>query len=446
MKRPCRKASQTSIIKMRELHPIPLKNFNFNWMKNYYFLPLFLVLVLSISCKTKNSQQANINWTEEWKGRIYPSEQVITTDSVSGAKVIFVTTNPGKDLNFYFDWNCWFKDQSCMFFTSDRNGKTELFGYIPKTGELVCFSPENGAKNYWFATVDFESHSVYMSGNNSLIEWGIDIQFNGDSTKVEHVVVKERVISTAPKGEVYFGALSQSADCKFLSVASSPENNPVQKNILAVDIISGKSQILYSMFDTIPLTHIQFSKYNKYLLRFAHDGPKLPGVHRMWVVDTRKPGEAVKIHLQEPGELVTHEDWWVDDQLTFCGGYLKEESHVKLISIHDQKTRIIGAGAWWENGTPAEVSNYNWWHASGARDGRWVAADNWHGKIGIIDMRTSHLQLLTTNHRTYGRGEHPHVGWAPDSKSVEFTSNQRGNADVVIAYLPLEKWDYPFEE
>ncbi len=33
MKRPCRNASQTSRIKLRELHPIPLKTFNFNWMK-----------------------------------------------------------------------------------------------------------------------------------------------------------------------------------------------------------------------------------------------------------------------------------------------------------------------------------------------------------------------------------------------------------------------------
>lgn len=200
------------------------------------------------------------------------------------------------------------------------------------------------------------------------------------------------------------------------------------------------------MDDTIPLTHIQFSKYNPNLLRFAHDGPKLPGVHRMWVVDTRKPGEAQKIHLQEPGELVTHEDWWVDDQLTFCGGYEKEESHVKLVSIHDQKTRIIGAGAWWEGGTPFELSQYNWWHASGARDGKWVATDNWHGHIAVIDMRTSHLRLLTKNHRVYGKGEHPHVGWAPDSKSVEFTSHKRGNPDVVIGYLPLDKWENPFEE
>ncbi len=37
MKRLCKDASQTSVNKMRELHPIPLKTFNFNWMKAKLF-------------------------------------------------------------------------------------------------------------------------------------------------------------------------------------------------------------------------------------------------------------------------------------------------------------------------------------------------------------------------------------------------------------------------
>ena len=417
-----------------------------NPIKVILLLFVWLATLVISGCSKPDNNKPEMNYVEEWNGRIYPPEHEIVTDSVSGAKIIFATTNPSTDLNFYFDWNCWFRDQSCMFFTSDRNGKTELFGYIPKTGELVCFSPENKEKNYWFGFVDFDSHDVYMSGNNMLINWNIDIRFNTDSTKVENITVKERIIAQSPDGKNFFGALSQSADRKFLSVAASPNDDPVHKEIFAVAIASGEMKLLYSMDDTIPLTHIQFSKYNANLLRFAHDGPKLPGIHRIWVVDTQKPGEATKIHLQEQGELVTHEDWWVDDQLTFCGGYEKEESHVKLVSIHDQKTRIIGAGAWWENGTPFELSQYNWWHASGARDGNWVATDNWHGHIAVIDMRTSHLRLLTKNHRVYGKGEHPHVGWAPDSKSVEFTSHKRGNPDVVIGYLPLEKWGNPFEE
>ncbi|NLB92176.1 MAG: hypothetical protein GX792_02010, partial [Bacteroidales bacterium] len=54
MKRPCRNASQTSIIKMRELpayrtgrHPIPLKTFNFNWMKKLFIFVFFLLFVSS---------------------------------------------------------------------------------------------------------------------------------------------------------------------------------------------------------------------------------------------------------------------------------------------------------------------------------------------------------------------------------------------------------------
>ncbi len=72
-------------------------------------------------------------------------------------------------------------------------------------------------------------------------------------------------------------------------------------------------------------------------------------------------------------------------------------------------------------------------------------ADNWHGHIGVTDERTSHMRLLTKNHRIYGGGEHPHVGWAPDSKSVEFTSHKLGNPNVCIAYLP-EAWNEPFME
>jgi hypothetical protein len=415
-------------------------------MRKIGYLFSVLVIFVSVSWINGGDQASKIKWSEEWEGRIYPPEHKIVIDSTSGAKLVFATTNPGKDLNFYFDWNCWFKDQSCLFFTSDRNGKTELFGYVPKTGELICCSPEKKDKNYWFGVVDYQSHDVYMTGSNSLIAWNVSIGFNADSTKVEKVTIKERTISKAPEGKQISSALTESGDCNYLAVAVAPNDRPFEKEILSVDIRTGKSKLLYAMNDSIPLTHIQFSKYNPYLLRFAHDGPKLPGIHRMWVVDTRKPGIATKIHLQETGELVTHEDWWVNDQLTFCGGYKPEESHVKLVSIHDQKTRIIGAGAWWEGGEPSEIAKYNWWHASGARDGNWVAADNWHGVIAVIDMRTSHLKILTQNHRVYGRGEHPHVGWAPDSKSVEFTSNQRGNADVVIAYLPLEKWGYPFEE
>ncbi len=67
MKRPCRNASQTSIIKIRELHPIPLKTFNFNWMKFRINILLIILLIFSFSLNTFSSVGTSQNKDEPWK-------------------------------------------------------------------------------------------------------------------------------------------------------------------------------------------------------------------------------------------------------------------------------------------------------------------------------------------------------------------------------------------
>ena len=409
-----------------------MKNLNFSF-------PTIAIILAAAFFSCDHSKTASaITWEDEWTAEIYPAEHRIETDSTSGAKLIYVTTDTAKDINLYFDWNCWFSDMSMMTFISFRNGGGELYGYVAKTGELIRLNPRAGKAVHTYAFVDLKTHDIYCGRDNAIWQWHVTLQFSADSTKVEKVLMKERKIAAAPGSTNFFGQLSQSGDRKYLSATLRDEKTDTQ-SIVMVDIKTGDIKSLLTWDNTTSFSHVQFNKYNKNLLRFSHSP------HRMWYIDRRHPGEAHKVHLQEQGELVTHEDWWFDDQLTFCGGYLPEESHVKIINIHEQVTRIIGAGSWWEGGTPYELSQYAWWHASGSPDGKWVAADNFHGKIAIIDGRTSHLRLLTRGHRIYGGGEHPHVGWAPDSKSVEFTSHKLGDPNVVIAYIP-QKWYDPFME
>ena len=284
--------------------------------------------------------------------------------------------------------------------------------------------------------MDFDSHDLYVVRDNVIYQWHLTINLSADTTVKSRVRVEERPITAAPQGTSFFTGLTESADGNYLSAGLKYKNSDKQ-DIVAVDVRTGAIQTLLAGWTGI--SHVQFNKYNPYLLRFSHSP------QRMWYIDVRQPGVAHPLHRQEPGELVTHEDWWVNNQMTFCGAYRKEHSHVKVIDLASQTVRIIGAGSWWEGGEPVELSQYNWWHASGARNGRWVATDNWHGHIAIIDARTTHLRLLSTGHRPYGDvgTEHPHVGWAPDSRSVEFTSHKRGNPDVVITYLP-EAWNDPF--
>jgi len=376
-----------------------------------------------------------LQWTDKWYCKVFPPEHEITTDPETGAKVVFITSDTSKDVNLYFDLNCWFNDLSMMVFYSTRFNNHELFGYLTESGEIVRLQNPELAKA-GSATADYQTNDIYVVRDNTIYQWNVEIEMSKDPNVSSKVKVRERKIASAPNSASFFMGLTESADGKYLSTGIKYEGKEEQE-IVAVDIQTGETKTLLSGWKKI--SHVQFSKYNPNLLRFSHSP------HRMWYIDTRKPGIANKLHKQEPGELVTHEDWWVNDQMTFCGGYQKEHSHVKLIDLKTQTTRIIGAGTWWKEGTPFELSKYNWWHASGSRDGCWVATDNWHGHVAIIDIRTSHLRLLTTWHRPYGfvGTEHPHVGWAPDSKSVEFTSHKRGNPDVCIAYLPKE-WADPF--
>jgi len=400
-------------------------------MKNLKRLCILTISSTVLTCSTFSKSQ----WSDSWECQVYPPEHEIIQDTETGARIIFVTTDSSRDTNLYFDLNCWFADLSMMAFYSDRTGRNELFGYLAKTGEIVRLQPAQQfvAGN---ETVDYQTHDIYIVRDNTVYQWHVDIEWSTDANISSKVKVKERKLTSAPEGTSFFMGLTESADGKYLSAGLNYHNTDRQ-DIIAIDIQSEEIKTLLTRQKGI--SHVQFNKYNPNLLRFSHSP------HRMWYIDIRKPGVTHQLHPQEPGELVTHEDWWVNDQMTFCGGYRNEESHVKIVNIHTQVTRVIGAGSWWPECTPFELSKYNWWHASGSRDGRWVAADNWHGHIAIIDARTSHLRLLTVGHRPYGdvRTEHPHVGWAPDSRSVEFTSHKRGNPDVCIAYLPAA-WNDPF--
>lgn len=52
---------------------------------------------------------------------------------------------------------------------------------------------------------------------------------------------------------------------------------------------------------------------------------------------------------------------------------------------------------------------------------------------------TTRPRPLTLDHRTYGQGDHPHVGWDRCGKAVVFASHRLGALNVCVARIP-EAW------
>jgi hypothetical protein len=400
---------------------------------------LCLILMVSLFWVVMPQAQAE----ETWECEVFPSEEEVVRDVTSGARLTFVTKAPEDDTNLYFHQSSWLPDGSLLVFHSKRSGSDCYWGYLQSTGELVRLH-QPGLKLGYEGTCSRFRNSYYAIVDKAVHEWQIQII----QEKPTRVTVIDRMVGPLPEDASTTVGLTENSDGSGLSIGFN-STGPLASRIVLMDVQTGECTELTALDDGI--SHIQSSWVTPDLVMFCRasrktDRPTQVAVNgvlaRMWLADASER-EPWSLYPQQEGELVTHECWWVEDQVSFCAGLQKngfaEEAHVKVIDIHTGIARIIGAGSWWKTGSPEEVSKYNWWHCAGAPTGKFVMADNWHGDIGIFSAKTSRTRLLTQNHRTYGKGAHPHAGWDPTGTKVVFASNQRGNPDVVIGILP-EKW------
>lgn len=363
---------------------------------------------------------------------VSPPEHKKMTDPETGAELLFLTTDPAKETNLYFHERSWLADGSLILFNSARkNGG--VMGYIVETGELVHF---NGAHHSIGAVnAAKDRNSVFGRRSESVVEWALTLEVSpGPDASPSKVTATERTIAAMP-GLAMHTPPSESCDGRHLAVGVRQGDGP---GIYVIDVASGEYREVCRLPEPPGYGgHVQWSHNNPYMLSFAGR------TNRLMVVDVRH-GVPRSLYQEWDTENVTHEHWWVadahgDDQIVFCGGVHPEpveDAHVKVINVRTGVVRVIGVGAWWPHGQDEEVAKQNFWHCSGSEDGRWVAADNWHGDITLFEGKTTRPRILTTGHRTYGHGDHPHVGWDRAGKQVVFTSHMLGTQDICVATIP----------
>jgi len=320
---------------------------------------------------------------------------------------------------------------------------------------LIRFNTSQGSLGS--ATAAARGNAVLAVRGRSIVE--IKLAILPSSAPAAHpsrVTATERVLCMLSDGAPST-SLNPSCDGKYAALGVTGFADQTRgPAICKIDLRSGKlSEVCRLPQPPGYGGHVQWSRTNPKLISFAGGrgptrdvaGPPQPSIgpedyaqseQRLWVVDIRK-GVPRNVYQAEEGELVTHESWWVNDQMLFCGGKSPTPavlSHVKALNIYSGEVRIAGAGAWWPQASPSDAARLNWWHAAGSADGRWIAADNWHGDIMLFEGKTTRPHLLTAGHRTYGQGEHPHVGWDRQGQKVVFGSHLLGNLNVCVATIP----------
>src|ERR1035437_4714883 len=388
---------------------------------------------------------------------VFPPEHKRMTDPQTGAELLFLTTGPATNLNLYFHDYSWLGDESVILFTSSR-AEGGLMGYLTETGELIRFNTPQGRLGG--ATAAAQGNALFAARGRNIVEIKLAIHPSSlPAARPSRVTATERVLCSLPDGAPST-SLNPSCDGKYVALGVSGFADPTRvPAICKINVKSGKlSEVCRLPQPTGYGGHVQWSRTNPNLISFAggrgptrdvagpahaSTGPEdyAASEERLWVVDIRD-GVPRNVYQAEEGELVTHESWWVNDQILFCGGKSPTPavlSHVKVLNPYSGVVRIAGAGAWWPEASPAETTRLNWWHAAGSADGRWIAADNWHGDIMLFEGKTTRPHLLTAGHRTYGQGEHPHVGWDRKGEKVVFGSHLLWGLSVCVATADVSR-------
>ncbi len=382
-------------------------------------------LVLIVAAMAAATERCDVN--------VLPAESKQIADPITGVELTFLTTAPGKDVHTYIYQEEWLADGSAILFNSDRNHGGAM-AYLTRTGELACLATPKGILTTPLASV--KRPVFFARRGREVVEATIAPTYSEDpKTKPSAVRLDLRVLCTLPESKSG-SYLTENPDGTKLTLGLAEIGNENRSAILVIDIASGAISEVCNFPDPMALTyHVQWSWGDPNLILFA--GRE----QRLMAVDLRD-GKPRNLYKQREDEMVTHETSWVNNQVMFCGGTHPkpaEDAHVKLLDLTTGVVRVVGPGAWWQGASASELAKVNWWHSSGSRDGRWLAADNWHGDIMLWEGKTTRPRLLTSGHRTYGKGEHPHVAWDQAGKAVIFTSEMLGDPNVCVATIP-EAW------
>jgi hypothetical protein len=370
------------------------------------------------------------------KGSRSPSEAVRLDDGGTGATVWQVTRGEAISHNLYFLSPSILPDGERVIFASHRDGRANFFCAPFRGGPIVQLTDADGINGY-SAVFDRHGRTLYFARG-------------GEVRALDLGTLAERVLATF---DGHLGELSLNAD-ETLLVAAMRGHLGFALAVLATDGTGGR--IILESPRT--LIHPQFHPADRQLIEYAADPAP-----RMWLV--RADGsDNTCLWEHDNHEFLVHETFLGD------GDTLAVVRWPYALQRFDLASRRMST-----------IAGFNAWHIAPTRGGGFIVCDTAHPDIGLQIVATRTGERRTLCHPSSGnRGSqwlkdsyagpaefaaasaeqaaesqetsswlemktdtvygpqwtHPHPSWSPDERSVCYTSDRTGNAEVYVVELP----------
>lgn len=354
------------------------------------------------------------------RGCLSPSESRSFQDAQTGAALRQITDHPSTHHHpFYYIPACDNAMQR-LIFVSHRTGRPEILAELRGDGRLLQLTDHPGLAE-WSIHPSHDGRFVYFTDN--IGAWRVNCE-----TQREECLAAFDSMAKREEGMVgsAMGTTSLSHDDRYWAV-------PIKVNklsrLMLMDCLTGDAEII---LESDSLGHPEFHPSDNQILRYAG-----PYHSRIWVIN--RDGSNNRLVYQRQGqEWIVHETWIPGSREIVTANW---PHGCIAIDIDTAAVRT--------------VCTFNAWHPSINRQGNLMCADTTFPDKGLllfdphIANEPNRTLCLTqssnvgkhwdTDHCPYDDGPvnvyapqhtHPHPAFTPDGKTVIFTSDCSGYAQI----------------
>lgn len=417
-------------------------------------------------------------------GSRFLSERKVVTDSITGAKLVFLTSTPAGDSKIYQTHNQWTSDGKWLIFRSKRV-EGEAMAVNEETGEMVQVTEGGYMGMLNIARKSMNLYFLRRQPNSSLIDLiEVDLKqlfADSESNNLQPESVYQRICGTIPSAWEGGGDLALDGDEEWAwfrvgkkeAAKHLPKGTKIEKSfgprnmgagpngIAGMNVFTGETKYVTSV--PFQIGHIQSNPWVSGQIVFCWEtGGKSP--QRTWIVYSDGSGLR-PLYPESEYEWVTHEAVITPDEVAFA-----IMGHRKILGVAREEnigTDVKGINpgqeaAWGSSGTrekPTGLGIVNiesremliagqipfgsgFWHVNGSADKKFVVGDDFDRNIYLIDRRNSEMMLLSTGHKKTA-ADHPHPTFSPDGTRVQIQSamlsEDNRSMNICIIHLP-EEW------
>ncbi len=335
-------------------------------------------------------------------GRDHGVERQIYTDPATGVAIVEMT-DPGRPAdNLYFHFSNFTADNRHLLLTASAGGARHLFRAEVATGRLVQLTDDPAISPASACPDPVEARRVYLLRGPEVL--ALDLE----------TFATRKVGKIPPPHTGGFQQLSLSGDGRWL--ATGKQRDAANWEIGLLDSTTGAYRPVLTQ--GFRIGHVQHSPTDPVIFYVWETGGYAP--QRTWLVNADGSGNRPFYARTDPAQWFTPLKEWVTHEAWVAGTG-------EMTMVNDK----LGIMLLNQAGEARLVREGRYWHAAASPDGRQIVADDFEGRLWLIETATGNVRLLATGLRDTVR-VHPHPSFDRRGHFVQFHTGRRHETVALI--------------